>query len=362
MKKKVRQSVNIMKFVCGGIKPTAGPLKVQWDVLWRCNSKCLTCDRWQEKEGREIMPFEREKRLLEELAALGTFSVAFSGGEPFLRKDMCDLIKFAKGLGLTVSLNSNALLIKESLAEKIIDSNLDMIYFSLDGGRAETNDYIRGIKGGFEKTFKAVKLLREKRNEKPKIFINCTVNNKNVSELPELVRACCEAGVDGITIQPAHSCDEMGFYMPDELKLSHENIPLFNRELGKLMRDYSHLFPMMEDYFKYFGTFIENPAELYKFRCVAAYTTVQIHPNGDVYSCPVAFEKMGSLMDASFKEVWFSQKADDLRRKVKKGDHPMCWFTCVAPVNIFLSYFHPLRLYKLMNPKLMSHILYKMGG
>ena len=362
MNKKLKQTVNVMNFACGGVTPTTGPMKVQWDIFWRCNSKCLTCDRWIDKEGLSMMPIEREKEFLDELAAMNTFSVAFSGGEPFLRKDIFELIKYAKKVGLTTSLNSNALLIKEGVADKIIDSGLDMIYFSLDGAKAETNDYIRGVPGGFDKTFKAIKLLQEKRKEKPKILINCTVNNKNVSELVELVRISSDAGVDGITIQPAHSFDEMDFKIPDDLILSLENIPIFKEQFEIIMSEYSHLFPMMDEYFDNFGTFIENPSELYKLRCVAAYTTVQIHPNGDVFSCPVAFEKMGNLMESSFKDIWFSKKSNDLRCRIKGGDHPMCWFTCVAPVNILLSYFHPLKFFKLFKPELIKHILYKMGG
>ena len=361
MFKKLRQLINLLRFVAGGINPSAGPLKVQWDILWRCNSKCITCDRWQEIEGRTIMPMDREKKLLSELASLRTFSVAFSGGEPFLRKDIFELIRYAKDVGLTTSINSNALLVKGPVADKIIDSGLDMIYFSLDGATEETNDYIRGVPGGFEKTFEAIKLLREKRHSKPRIFVNCTVNNKNVTELIDLVKISKDAGVDGVTIQPAHSCEEMEFKMPEELKLSKENIPLFERQLEVLEKDYSDMFPMMQDYFKLFGTFINNPSSLYRYRCVAAYTTVQIHPNGDVYSCPVAFEKMGNLMESPFEKIWFSPKATSLRERIKKGDHPMCWFTCVAPVNILLYNMRHLKLHKLLKFKLVKHILYKMG-
>ena len=362
MANKLIQTINVIKFALGGITPIAGPLKVQWDVLYRCNSRCVTCDRWQKTEGEAVIPFSRETRFLDELAALGTLSVAFSGGEPFLRKDIFGLIKHAKSVGLTTSVNSNGLLINADVAAKIVESGLDMIYFSLDGANPSTNDYIRGVKGGFERTFGAIELLKARRSERPKIFINCTVNNLNVGELGELVKISADAGVDGITIQPAHSCEEMEFSLPEELNLSKESIPLFEQEMKALIRDYGRKFPMMEEYFGNFGTFIENPQALYRYRCVAAYTSVQIHPNGDVYSCPVAFEKIGNLMDSTFKEIWFSEKAHQLREKIKEGKHPICWFTCVAPANILLSYLHPFKFYRLFKPELLKHILFKMGG
>lgn len=265
------------------------------------------------------MPLEREKRLLDELADLGTFSVAFSGGEPFLRKDIFELFKHARSRGMTTSVNSNGLLITDAVAERIVGSGLDMIYLSLDGGCPETNDYIRGVPGSFEKTFTAIERLQKARKDRPKIFINCTVNNRNVGELVDLVRRARAANVDGVTIQPAHNCEDMEFSLPDDLILSESSIPRFEEQLAILKRDYSDMFPMMDEYFAQFGTFVRDPAALYRYRCVAAYTTVQIHPNGDVYSCPVAFEKMGSLMTSSFRDIWFSEGADDLRTSIKQG-------------------------------------------
>lgn len=360
--KTIRQIINVLKFVAGGIRPLAGPLKVQWDILYRCNSRCVTCDRWHALEGTDNLTLEQEKSFLSELASLGTFSVAFSGGEPFLRKDIFELFSHARSAGMTTSVNSNGLLITDAVAERIVDSGLDMIYLSLDGGCPETNDFIRGVPGSFEKTFTAIKRLQKVRTTgHPKIFINVTVNNRNVGELSDLVRQACSAHVDGVTIQPAHNCDGMEFSLPDDLILSESSIPLFEEQLAFLKRDFPDIFPMMDEYFANFGTFVRTPEVLYRYRCVAAYTSVQIHPNGDVYTCPVAFEKMGSLKESSFRDIWFSKSADDLRCRIKEGKHPLCWFTCVAPASILLANIHPKRLHKLLRPELIRHILYKMG-
>lgn len=359
MMKILLQLLNVLKFAAGGVKPLAGPLKVQWDILYRCNSRCVTCDRWQALEGSANMPLEREKRFIDELAQMGTLSVAFSGGEPFLRKDIFELFAHARQAGITTSVNSNGLLITDDVAEKIAASGLNMIYLSLDGGTAETNDYIRGVKGSFDKTFTAIERLKRAPGNPPKIFINCTVNNRNVGELTDLVRLAQEAGVDGVTIQPAHNCEGMEFSIPDDLLLGDASIPAFERQMKILLRDYSKIFPMMQEYFAHFATFVRNPKELYRYRCVAAYTSVQVHPNGDVYSCPVAFEKMGNLLESSFKDIWTSEHSNSLRKKIKDGEHPLCWFTCVAPANILLSNIHPLKIYRLFRPELIKHILGK---
>lgn len=355
----IRQIANVLNFARGGVRPLAGPLKVQWDILYRCNSRCVTCDRWKALEGNANMPLERELRLIDELADLGTFSLAFSGGEPFLRKDIFELFRHAGKRGMTTSVNTNGLLINDAVADKIVESGLDMVYLSLDGGTEATNDYIRGVPGSFARTFQAITRIKNKRSQKPRVYVNCTVNNRNVSELLELVRAAQAAGVDGITMQPAHNCEGMEFAIPDDLLLSKEQLPIFKEQLSEINKNFPGMFPMMDEYFENFGTFIAEPEKLYRYRCVAAYTSVQIHPNGDVYSCPVAFEKMGNLLESSFREVWYSEKANTLRKKIKDGQHPMCWFTCVAPASILLSNISSLKLHKLFRADLFNHIFLK---
>lgn len=360
MLKKSRQVANLLKFVCGGIHPLAGPLKVQWDILYRCNSRCVTCDRWQALEGQNNMPLEREKRLIDELAEMGTLSIAFSGGEPFLRKDIFELFSHTRRCGMTCSVNSNGLLLSDAVVEKIVASGLNVIYLSLDGGTAETNDYIRGVPGSFHKTLAAIERLSRIPGDRPKVFVNCTVNNRNVAELVELVRAAHGAGVDGMTIQPAHNCEGMEFALPPDLMLSGDALPLFRKQMAAVTAEFPALFPMMEEYFDHFDTFVNKPESLYRYRCVAAYTSVQIHPNGDVYSCPVAFKKMGNLMESAFRDIWLSPEADALRQQIKSGEHPMCWFTCVAPASILLSNIRALRFSALFRPEFIRHILSKL--
>jgi len=67
------------------------------DVTFLCNAKCFFCFQGENHtEKRTTLSFNRICALLKELRELGCFYVRFSGGEPFMRKDIGDIVRFAK--------------------------------------------------------------------------------------------------------------------------------------------------------------------------------------------------------------------------------------------------------------------------
>ena len=99
------------------------PLLTHLDVelTERCNNNCIHC--YINRSADDVNAKEKElnteeiKRILREAAALGCLSVRFSGGEPLLREDFCELYVFARKLGLKVILFTNATLITPHIAE-----------------------------------------------------------------------------------------------------------------------------------------------------------------------------------------------------------------------------------------------------
>jgi len=354
---------NFARFATGGYVPVTGPLKAAWEVTELCNSRCLTCDRWRVKEEGDVLSHQEGMDLIRQLAAENVVNLSFTGGEPLLRPDIFDLISYAKEMNLTTSLSCSGHSIHTKNAEKICRSGLDLIYISLDGASPEKHDYTRGISGSFRRTMDAIRLLQEKRiDSKPRIFINTTVNSRNVSDLIGIADVCAKKEADGMTIQPIQHFSEAKFNPKQNLLLTSEVNDLMSSNLQVLTKKYSRMLPIMNEYFYNFETFVKNPVMLYKYRCVAAYFSMVIGSKGKVFPCPVEFASLGNLREKSFKDIWYSKEANDLRKKIKNSEHPICWFNCVAPMNILLSYFHPLRFHKLLNPRLLSHIIYKTNG
>ncbi|MBI5814122.1 MAG: radical SAM protein [Nitrospinae bacterium] len=356
----IKQLLNLAKFKLGGVRPVCGPMKVQWELTYHCNLKCQHCQIWKiphEEVRKNTLPLDKQKKILDDLAASGVRHVSFSGGEMFLQKTVYELIAHAKSLGMKVGGNSNAFLINGKIARKIADCGLDMLYISMDGDNAATHDEIRGVKGAFDRVFQAVRNLRA---AKPgiRLFFNTTINAKNVGQLNGVAKLAREAGINGLTIEMTNTFDK---YSPNrDLILPQDLLPTLKEQLDGLFRDYPDMLPHPRGYFDEFETYLNRPDELYKYRCVAGYTTAQIHPNGDLYPCPVAFKKLGNLSEKSFNEIWFSPRTDQVRREIKEGNHPICWVTCVSPLNQYLSYLAPrLDFFRLLSPNTISHILKK---
>ncbi|MBF0170281.1 MAG: radical SAM protein [Nitrospinae bacterium] len=355
----VKQLANLALFKMGAVHPIAGPMKVQWELTYHCNLKCQHCQIWQipySEIKKNTLSFDQQKKIVDDLAANGVRHVSFSGGEMFLQKTAYDLIAHAKSRGMKVGGNSNAFLINKAIAAKIAASGLDFLYISLDGDNAETHDAIRGVPGAFDRVFTAVKNLRAA-SSSIKIFFNTTINRLNVGQLVGVGARGREAGVDGLTIEMTNTFDK---YSPVEgLTLDESQLPLLRTQIKELFEKYGDLLPHQMGYFDEFETYLTNRDALYKYRCVAGYTSAQIHPNGDLYACPVAFEKLGNLAETPFADLWYGKQADKVRRDIKEGRHPICWITCVSPANQYLSYLSPTKFYKLLAPSTLRHIVRK---
>lgn len=344
--------LNLAKFVAGGINPLTGPVKIQWELTYKCNLRCRHCHLWKIKE-EERLPVRRVKEVLHELKRLGGKYVSFSGGELFLLRESFDILAYAKSLGFKVAANSNGWLINKKNAQKLAQTGIDTIFFSLDGPR-EIHDWIRGIEGAWERVLTAIENIK-KAGDRPRVFVNITLNKKNLPYLYDTVKLAVEHGVDGITTEPVHSIDK---YSPeDDLGLGKGEISLLEEQLSAILKDFPSHLPHFHDYLKMFPSFIEDPERVKRsFRCIATYLSVQIHPNGDVHPCPVAFRKIGNLRESSFREIWFSREAEELRRDIKAGNHPPCWFTCVGPANMYLSYVSRGKIFKLLSPAFLKYI------
>jgi len=130
-----------------------------WEVTARCNLKCLHCYCVEEKTRRELSLAEI-KKLLEELAELGCFSLTFSGGEALTREDFFAILAIAKKLHYVITIFSNGVNIDSETADKIASFSPFGVEFSLYGTTPQAHEKITRVEGSFQKTCQAIKLLK----------------------------------------------------------------------------------------------------------------------------------------------------------------------------------------------------------
>ena len=154
---------------------------VVWNVGQRCNLKCVHCySQSKDIEYPGELNTKEAKAMLDGLAEFGAPVILFSGGEPLMRKDLMELITYAKDKGLRAVISTNGTLITEEKAEELKQFGLSYVGISLDGLK-ETNDKFRGIEGAFDD---ALQGIRNCLKLGIKVGLRFTINKRNAQDIP----------------------------------------------------------------------------------------------------------------------------------------------------------------------------------
>jgi len=145
--------------------PLRAPVNVTWEITEACNLDCAHCLSAELRaEQRGELDLEQCRVLLDELARMQVFQVNFGGGEPFLRPDFLDILRYAHRLGITTCVSTNGTVLDDALIDELLAVGADApaapvyLQVSLDGAKPETNDAIRGA-GTFGRILAGIELL-----------------------------------------------------------------------------------------------------------------------------------------------------------------------------------------------------------
>ena len=170
------------------------PFIVFWEVTRACGLACAHCraDAIHHRDPNELSTAEA-RRLFDDLAAYDAPRpiVVLTGGDPFERDDLAELVEYATQRGVHVSLSPSVTprLTAPRLAE-LRAAGASAVSLSLDGARPETHDALRGIAGTHRDTLLAAALVRA---AGLRLQINTTVHAGNVDELDD---ACAQVEQD----------------------------------------------------------------------------------------------------------------------------------------------------------------------
>ena len=138
------------------------PLRVYWELTRACDLACRHCRAEAvARRHRGELDTSEGLRLLKDLASCGAPSphVVLTGGDPFKRPDLFDLIQGARDLGLAVSVSPSATpLVTPDAILRLKVAGVQAISLSLDGSTAERHDAFRGVTGTFTRTVAAARM------------------------------------------------------------------------------------------------------------------------------------------------------------------------------------------------------------
>lgn len=295
------------------------PLTVHLDPTFRCTSRCIFCyDSSGGDHGLNEMTTDELKKVIDGCRELDVFEITFGGGEPFIRNDFLELLRYVKQQRLRFYILSNGTLITKEVARElsgIMDRRFDKIQVSLDGPNPEIHDRQRGVPGTFEKTISGIRNLMEN-GIMP--VVNTVLTKINYEYIPDMIPFLINQGIQVyrvLRLHPLGRCKDLRVY--NELKLAPEQTEsifefLFQQReelVGQLQlsNDHACIFPMSARLLRSNVRSLPGipPAS---YACGAGTSKLSIGPDGSVYPCAYMYEfpelKIGSVRENSMKELW----------------------------------------------------------
>jgi radical SAM protein len=171
------------------------PIFVCWETTKACLLACRHC---RARAIRKPLPGELSKeqglRLIDQLLEFGEPypALLLTGGDPLMRSDFFDLVKYAKDRGIYVAVAASVTpKLNEEAVARMKDLGVDIMSVSLDGASAKTHDKLRGVPGTWQATLDALKMAKELGL---RAQANTTVMRSNIDELADIFHIVRESG------------------------------------------------------------------------------------------------------------------------------------------------------------------------
>ena len=293
----------------------------QWDITSKCNLRCQHCRAWKLPTEEELST-EEGKGLLSQLYGLKIQVLNFSGGEPFLRKDIFKLLDYAKDFPLlTITTNGILLLNKEYIKMLKPFKNI-RISLSLDG-LEKFHDNFRQVSGTFKKAISVVKNLTK---ESIRTSIRFTLTSFNEDEVEPLFDLVSKYKIESFNIRavlPLGRADAS--MMPSAKRYQKILKNLFVKSKKKKIPIISGdpiLLPLFPELLgKVWDEMGEKVLSEICAGCLAGEETLYIKPNGDVGVCAYVPKIVGNIKEQSLIEMInktsLFQKLYNYREKLK---------------------------------------------
>ncbi len=294
------------------IKIPRVPVSLFISITSRCNQACRHCSVYSDgfQYGHDLTT-KQWLEFVDKIADLKVFRTKISGGEPFVREDIFDILDAIYSKPIRLSINTNATLISADIARRLsgYTDKLDDIMVSLDGAGPKSHNALRGA-GAFEKTIRGIEHLVKYVGN---ITTYCTVTRLNFRELKEVIELASKIGVLSVKFNEL-LLEGRGLKFKDELTLNLKEKKETIDELKGLREEFpfiSGTFFEMDEIFNNIesglseGTDGFDPKKNYLSGCGALIQECAIRPDGWVTPCDRIPEICaGNILETPLDVIW----------------------------------------------------------
>jgi len=328
-------------------RPRVLPFSLVVSVSYRCNSRCRTCDVW--RKPSDEMTGTEWRRVFANLGRT-PFYLTFTGGEPFLRPDLDELVISATEQCWpgVVTIPTNGLLTDRIAAQvdricQAASRSQVGINLSLDG-LGQEHDELRQVPGNWNRameTWQALKSLQS-RHKNLVLSVHTVVSKFNVGRIREIAEGLADLRPDSYITEVAEERIELGTvgwditpapdaYAPvaDYLSARAKAVP--KKGLARLTQAFRG------QYYQLAKQILQERTQV--IPCQAGWASGHIAPNGDVWTCCVRAEPVGNLRltDYDLRPIWFERAGQIQRlRKSIAGRECACPMANASYANMLL--------------------------
>ena len=273
------------------------------ELTHRCPCDCEHCLLIRKPEDE--LSLGELGELFKQLKDIGVFNLGLTGGEPFLRNDIFEILELARKDQFLVTILTTGVLIKKDEARRLKELGITSLEISLLGAKAETHDSIMRFPGAFDRMMAAVGFLKE---EDLTVRFKSTLMLPNWKELSDMIQIAKDANCPistSISVSPRVDGD----LSPLSMALTRDEICQLDQAgvYGGIMPGEEH-----------------NTGAV--LTCRAGKTVGAISPKGDVYPCIILRNSIGNIRDESLASLWNKHSQPGLMelRSLKKEDVVDC--------------------------------------
>ncbi len=320
-----------------GLSPPPQPINVTFSVTRRCQSRCKTCYIWKHSSDDDLDIYMIEK-LFRSIGWTYFFNV--SGGEPYLRDDLPEIIELAcKHMHpAVIHIPTNGL--APDRIELLTRRSLDIMNKEAPGtvltikpsfdGIGKMHDEIRGVPGNFEKLLDTIERLKKLREEYKYLHVGVgtVISRFNAAHLHEILAYAKNLDVDTYINEIAEEREEffnIGSGITPDSHSYEELMEIFKisiRENMKKMKILPRITTAMRLIYYDLTVRILNEKKQV-IPCSAGLLNVHINSDGSIWPCAVLAyrKKMGILDDETdFMDIWHSKKSTEIRKSIRRGE------------------------------------------
>lgn len=320
--KRLQAMVNIVRKLYSR-QPTA----ISFNVTHRCNLKCIMCQIHQTKVAEMDIPMIG--RIMSDLKDAGFQIIEITGGEPFLRKDIFDILALLDDRDFRYTINTNGILLTRDVVEGLKKCRgILQIAVSIDSLKADVFARIRGL-DKLDEVLEGLFTLQQYGPDVP-IKTNLTLNRFNYREIDDYLDFCKKHGLY-LSVFPVNLGSNFRHRSLDEqlLPLDHEK-----EEMARTFYRIAALRKKGEPFWEH-SSFYENAVSYILFNsvrpCDAGKLFYDLHTDGKIAVCN-DLPPFGDLTRETFSDCHARFSAQKKMIQDCYEQHP-CYYTCTYAIS-----------------------------